>query len=1051
MNSIKAIYSWDDVNLTDLFYAYRKAKADCFRFNDVKCIAQSIVDYEKNLSDNLANLLERLRKGEIDDLLAENIGVPRLVSKKLDVGSTKKSATQTHGYFSDPARAFESLKLSCDLTPEFRLVGDFPVAMHVLSALWINIVGHKLDAVLSTSAYGSRLRRYRNSSDDKCADTYHREAIGSFQPYFSPYKRWRENGLSSIRDELQSGESVIAITMDLASYYHNIDPSFFADEGFYVDIGVKLTQWELQFTRAFSTALCHWAVMAQKWLIQHGNDGKDEDTRGLPIGLAMARVLANVLLYRLDCDINEGLSPIYYGRYIDDMFIVIRDPKTFTGAEGLLAYISGRTQSFPLKAVNGEILLNLPGGIQGKRTRLELKQSKQKIFFLEGQGGLDLLCNIESQIRSVASERRMMPSPKRLEFMASAQVLTATSHPSDEADTLRRADGLAVRRLGWSIQLRAVEILARDLKQGEWTAERGKFYEFAHSHIIRPDKLLEQCDYLPRLLSIAVALMDWQQAYRLVKVSLESVNQLRSLKPDYVIVNGQQVNANIDDIWQDFTATLLDLSADAVMRSIRWSQRDGTIRPLSSKAVQLLSLLTLPSDSEAVAERALAFREADLARTSYKDHLRRDASRERPQVKGELALHDLYLHHKDLKEFLVKSSTSSSAVRRVHPRCVDSTDTSLLPYLFPTRPYSTQEVSLFLPERCVFEDGDVPPEHTWARYVRAVRGIWVFIDELYALVSPSNLTKIPNPERKFARLSGPRRDGAPRLGISSLLTTDMSYAAGADGHPDISCKRYERIERLINQAISAHPKPTHLILPELSLPDRWVETVSSLLRAAGISLVAGLDYLRNPDPTAKEIHSQVVLTLIDNRLGFPATVQIRQPKCLPAPREEEYLIKMLGLEWPKSICAQQGLPKPIYRHGDFSFGVLVCSELQNISYRSAFQGYVDCVMVLSWNQDLETFSALVESASLDVHAHIALVNNRLYGDSRVRIPAKHTYDRDLCRIRGGENEHVVVVELGLAKLRAFQSRATRWPNDKDKYKPVPEGFKIAAYRRVTPS
>jgi hypothetical protein len=108
------------------------------------------------------------------------------------------------------------------------------------------------------------------------------------------------------------------------------------------------------------------------------------------------------------------------------------------------------------------------------------------------------------------------------------------------------------------------------------------------------------------------------------------------------------------------------------------------------------------------------------------------------------------------------------------------------------------------------------------------------------------------------------------------------------------------------------------------------------------------------------------------------------------------------------------------------------------------------MMVLSWNQDLDTFSALVESASLDVHAHIALVNNRKYGDSRVRTPAKEPYKRDTCRLRGGENEHVLVVELDIAELRAFQSRAKRWPSKDDPYKPVPEGFSIASFRRTIP-
>lgn len=69
----------------------------------------------------------------------------------------------------------------------------------------------------------------------------------------------------------------------------------------------------------------------------------------------------------------------------------------------------------------------------------------------------------------------------------------------------------------------------------------------------------------------------------------------------------------------------------------------------------------------------------------------------------------------------------------------------------------------------------------------------------------------------------------------------------------------------------------------------------------------------------------------------------------------------------------------------------------------------------------------------------------------MRSPAKKHHDRDLCRIRGGKNEHIVVVELEIDGLRAFQSRAKRWPSDVDLYKPVPEGFALSPRRRVTPT
>jgi hypothetical protein len=1046
--------SWLDIELKDLFYAYRKAKADCF-FERSICIARQFAEYEANLPENLSNLLDRLHAGKAKSILIENIGKSSVAAKKLGIKTKedKKAELGGHCFFSDSTRAFEFLRNANEITPEFRLVGEFPVEMHVMSALWINLIGHKYDAALSKSTYGSRLRRYRPDPEEIETNVgrYHLETIGSFMPYFGLYRKWRERGMNAIREELEGDRSVVAISMDFTSYYHQIDPSFISKKRFLASAGIELDAWELDFTKAFVKALIGWSKLTAQKLIEMGCSSEDIKIGGLPIGLSISRIVSNALLISLDRDIEQGLAPIYYGRYVDDIFLVLRDPGHLRSTSALLDFISKRTECFPDDASNTEeIELKLPGGFQGA-TKLTLQKNKQKAFFLQGQAGLDLLDNIETQIRSVSSERRLMPSLKGLESMSSAKVLTAAAHPSEEADTLRRADGLSVRRLGLSIQLRAVEMFARDLRSDDWKDERIKFYEFAHSHILRPDKILDHIDYLPRLLSLAVALMDWVDALKLLDAVFTSLRTLRKhTQADSIKINGHKASGNIEPIWEGLNDAVRKLSADAITRSLRWSQRKGGIRPLSETALSVCEKVGLGTDTQEIERLSISLREADWAKTAYKDHLRRDATRQRPSVVNETQLHGLYDFEDDLRDCLDESSIpNSSGVNRVNGRCSGrgkpGKDVSLLPYLFPTRPYSTQEIPLFLPEQTIFGEGVQNPAKAWAKYTRAMRGIWVWGNLLGFDVHPPTVSEIgnTNQEKRFAKL-GTKSKSQIKLGISSLLTNDDSYIAAAKGRSDISPQRYARIERIVNAAISAHPKPTHLLLPELSLPERWIDTVSGMLRDASISLIAGLDYQIG---ALDSIHSEAVLVLLDDRLGFPASVQIRQPKCLPAAGEEQMLLKLFGRKWTDGLINRQ---KPIYDHAGFHFGVLVCSELQNISYRKYFQGYVDCMMVLSWNQDLETFSALVESASLDVHAHIALVNNRKYGDSRVRVPAKAHHRRDLCRLRGGENEHVVVVELDIENLRAFQSRDKRWPCEDDPYKPVPEGFDLSGLRRTTP-
>ena len=98
-----------------------------------------------------------------------------------------------------------------------------------------------------------------------------------------------------------------------------------------------------------------------------------------------------------------------------------------------------------------------------------------------------------------------------------------------------------------------------------------------------------------------------------------------------------------------------------------------------------------------------------------------------------------------------------------------------------------------------------------------------------------------------------------------------------------------------------------------------------------------------------------------------------------------------------------------------------------------------------WNKDTETFNALVESASLDIHAYIIQCNDRQYGDSRIRAPYKDSWKRDVLRIKGGTHDYCVTGNIDIQALRQFQS-SHRSPEKP--FKPVPDGFKIDPSRKV---
>ncbi len=1060
-----AFNGWDNLTIEDLLVAYRKAKADCF-FENTFPTAIKFAEYEQDLLANLKGLLNRLKSNSGFENDKDLLGGFRLLPKKLSTDRKPDSSENGHVHFSKPERAVESLFGNYDITPEFRIVGDFLVDTHVISALWINMIGHQFDAKLDDSCYGARLKRIRNdelfAEDDE--KPFHISSIGSFVPYFQPYQKWRSDGLEAIRDELEKDRDVIAVSLDLKSYYHFIDPMAISGTALLEALDLKLTDEEKAFTEQLASFLCAWAKGAAKFGQSVG--GKNAKiSGGLVIGLTCSRVISNALLHRWDKLVLEKLAPIHYGRYVDDMFLVLRDTGTITNSLDLMSMVQSRIgESYISQNDKNDKVweINQGSDVQGD-TRISLQSDKQKLFVLQGRAGLDLLDSIEKEIYELSSEHRLMPSPDQLEHSTAAKVLSAAGSVGENADTLRRADGLTIRRLGWSLQLRHVETLARDLPPNQWKEQRKEFYQFAHNHILRADNLFAHFTYLPRLLGFAISMNEWEQAEQIAVKSYRAIDTLASEvgRGKTVRINGCDAKV-LKDLWGYIKGTLTWLFIDAATRyhdpsklflgersSKKKRLADLFLNQIVATLTDFEALLDLRFDVADFENKAPLVASADLAKEAYKYILnsqsaeelvgKRDTNKEKQILKllGNAELLDVEI----FEQFI--NSTRKTRLGKV-TRGQKKND-SYLPYLFPTRPLSPAEISELAPE-CVglpSASGKTPafsPAVTWAKYTQVLRGVWIKPTLLAAEQDASDMKA--KRRKKYLKIGTDSKDKVV-VALTNLRTEDSDWAATACNKPNLSRKRYQKISKLVNDVLKLNPRPDYVLFPELSIPLRWLNSIAARLSSAGISLIAGTEYRHSE---GNMILSEAALVLADNRLGYPTFVKIWQPKLEPAVGEDKDLTVKFGKEWDLSKKS----PKPIYIHNGINFGVMVCSELQNSKARIRFQGAVDAIMVLSWNRDLDTFASLIESAALDVHAYTILVNNRKYGDSRVRSPAKESFLRDIARLRGGDNDFVVAATLDIAALRGFQSRAKRWPEEGDKFKPVPEGFRILGDRRKLP-
>lgn len=120
------------------------------------------------------------------------------------------------------------------------------------------------------------------------------------------------------------------------------------------------------------------------------------------------------------------------------------------------------------------------------------------------------------------------------------------------------------------------------------------------------------------------------------------------------------------------------------------------------------------------------------------------------------------------------------------------------------------------------------------------------------------------------------------------------------------------------------------------------------------------------------------------------------------------------------------------------------------------KGAVDNVFVLSWNRDNSTFSSIIECSAYDMHAFIVYVNNRMYGDTRLRTPYHESYDKDMLRARGGINDYFLLAKLDVHGLRVFQNtvittaaivKSEENEEKRKRYKTLPDGYVVHSHRK----
>lgn len=1016
------------ISLEDLIIAFRKVKVDSF-YETGHVTAVDFAEYEQNLFENLNTFLEKFNIYDEGWFTSPRfVGNHRYALKKVEFERNAKTNKKKEPfiYFSKSERDWNRKEIK---EIDYRIIGKHSVDFHVLSSLWLEKVGYKFDALISDNSYGCRIKGIKKAESDLNDIGIDRNAHGHFKPYIHNYQRWQRNGLEAISGAIKANKKVIAITTDLAKYYHRIEPGFLLNEEFLKLVSIKLSPLENKITQLLIDAIRAWShnVYENKTTPVRF---KYNDHSGIPMGLGASKVIANILLWQLDKEIETEIRPIYYGRYVDDIFIVLEDVGTITNPGECWMFMVKRLTGLRLTDEKSKKSKNKyqPQGWTypldyAKNSLIEFSKSKEKYFFLEGSSGELFLTVLKESLDENSSEWNLPPDINNDIDAFSDEVSKVTTDNQESANGLRKSDGISIQRLKFVLYLKRLELVVRYFPVEKWQKPFNSFINLCIEHAITPDTIATYTKYYPRVIGLCVSLDKMSEAEHIIhsiekafdKLALKSKNEQKRIE--------QAQKLMFEQIEEAIICNLNPNSLDEPTAKNLWSA-------LNIQKTKDLNIVC----------KVIA---TDLHRNPFKDYvLKQDKNLDKILIENFVFNSNYQVTYsnafKDREgDALLFSNTILCKFEKL------KYFENIVPnaFLFYTRPFTLYELSELI--------------WNWYELTDFIRFCSLFNIDYKQIhgncpihVGGSDIT---TDLMKCICLNSGEKTLDKTVAFTSLETKENSWLAVVQEHgiePDSN--RVERIFRLVEDILRCklydNKKIHYVLFPELSIPRDLLSYISYLFLKKGISVIAGVEYKITPN--LDQINLPHITNFVSNQLIYVLTVQgqyqnshviIKQEKEIPALQEERDLYNMGG-----ALLRYQSNTKYIINHDAFYFTGLICNDFLDINNRAKFRGLIDALIVIEWNKDTNTYNALVEATANDLHACIMQVNNRQYGDTRLRIPYKEDYMKDAVRVKGGELDYFVVATLPVTKLREFQ-RHHRSPEGH--FKPVPTGYSMSIERR----
>ena len=1032
----------EDVLKYDLFQkAYKKLKSNAYYDKTNLHLRDRIAEAENTPGLTIEERLERLYQAftepsrmkweqEKDNIL-KSISC-RILPKKIR-NTKKERQAETDGILISGVPA-KQIRLG-----EAQYFIDMDLEGMILGVLWIMMIGWQLDKAY-TNCYGNRIRKTLYNEFSK-EPTF---SPALFEPYFQNYESWRDQALTLAQRCMQQ-DDVLILTLDFKRYYYSVDVS----EKFMKEVlaGVKGSSdySEKYLSRINDFVYC---VIKRYSEVYREYSGEKEMRNILPIGFLPSGVLANECLKKFDTAILDGWNPLYYGRYVDDILIVEKVEKGSRIAQKAQNGELGFREAFEYYTVNnarwtGEAKQNaravfkkeegdcgtysvLPEFTKplGRATKIRLQAGKIKLFYFQrGQSDALITC-FKNSIEKNKSEFRWMPEDDAVFQEDDYSEVFELRHRG--VNKLREVEEIAVDKYALSKYLGKLQRVNGLITE----KTKGEEYNFVRDlhKIFTPETVIENYTLWERVITILFVKRSYKALLRFLGLVMDTIDET-SYAPEEENDRAKQVtNALREAMKEHLVSSMARPMALRVGESFKdWKLEKTTQTPLDERTETLL----MKAQNRArgyfkarMLDKNLCVIWPELVEHSEEGLQKNDLTNE-----------------EDVAELLKKGNHGESFQKEME---------RIIKQRYIYYPYLIKPAELLLAKLMVDlvctknlkdlnEVGEIFKQCWQLNYSPLSTEGWASNGYTEENIKIGEFHKQPVFQIGKPSLS------KLRVAVANIRMDISSFEQAVMHKPDRSYRRYQQIAELVNTAV--REKADMLVMPEACTPKEWLPTLARTCEKNHLAVVTGVEHII-ADNCVYNL-TAVILPYEEKWTGQWHSVILYHSKNHFAPEEKRMIegLHLRAMEGTGDAEANEDAKYELYGWNGFWFSVYCCFELTSIRDRSIFQSYIDALVAVEWNHDVNYYSNIIESLSRDIHCYCIQTNTSEYGDSRITKPSK-TENKDILRLKGGSNATAHIGVIDLEQLRKFQMKAYSGQKEDKAFKPTPPDFDYrGAYER----